>query len=223
MIRAVLCDIEGTTTSIAFAHEVLFPVSYEKMESFLKEHWNNPAISRELDALRAQITKENVTADDVITLLRSWIRSDKKETNLKSIQGKIWKESFESGTIRGHVYPDVPVCFKKWKAEGMKIAIFSSGSVEAQQLIFRYSDAGDLSPYIDAYFDTTTGPKKEAASYRAIAEKLQASAEEILFLSDVEAELDAAREAGMKTTLLIRDGKELQSSHPVANNFNQVL
>src|ERR1051325_4818417 len=106
MIRAVLCDIEGTTTSIAFAHEVLFPVSYEKMQSFITTHWNDPAISAELIALRAQITKETgnqrPSPDDVIALLRSWIRSDKKETNLKSIQGKIWKESFESGAIRGH-------------------------------------------------------------------------------------------------------------------------
>jgi len=219
MIRAVLCDIEGTTTSIAFAHEVLFPVSYEKMESFIKTHWNDPAISNELNVLRAQINKESVTADDVIALLRSWIRFDKKETNLKSIQGKIWKESFETGGIRGHVYPDVPVCFRKWKAEGLKIAIFSSGSVEAQQLIFRYSETGDLSSYIDAYFDTTTGPKREATSYRAIAEKLHTTADQILFLSDVEAELDAAREAGMKTTLLVREGNLVESSHSIAEKL----
>lgn len=211
-IAAVLCDIEGTITSLSFVQDVLFPLSHRCMQEFIEANWDG----EDVDALRNEIYP--LTKENVIQALRSWIESDLKHTILKSIQGKIWRQAFESGQIRGHVYPDVPAHFRKWKAAGIKIAIFSSGSVQAQDLLFRYSEAGDLTPYIDAYFDTTTGPKKETSSYERIAQLLGLEPTQILFLSDVVAELDAARDAGMQTTQLIRDGGA-SGIHPAALTF----
>ena len=230
-LKAILCDIEGTTTSVEFAQKVLFPISYERMESFIHENCGIDLVRNEIEEVKTRIataegkSPDQVTPAEVIATLRSWIEQDKKEGLLKSIQGKIWKESFESGKIKGHVYPDVPECFRQWKQLGLIISIFSSGSIEAQELIFKYSEAGDLTPYLHSYFDTTTGPKKEAASYHTIAVKLSLKTEEILFLSDVTAELDAAQSAGMQTTLLVREGQTPPSNnqHRVATSFHNVI
>jgi enolase-phosphatase E1 len=217
MIRAVLCDIEGTTTSLSFVHDVLFPLSSEKMHSFIDDNWTSPDFQPILDQLKTQIPDGDPSASAIAGLLQTWIDADKKEGTLKQIQGRIWKDAFESGKIRAHIYPDVPEKWTEWKGQGLKIYIFSSGSVEAQQLLFRYSEAGDLTRYIDGYFDTTTGPKKESASYIKIANMVKIDPTEILFLSDVLAELDAAREAGMKTVQLVRD-----SVHPIATTFHNI-
>ena len=211
-VSAVLCDIEGTTTSLSFVHDVLFPLSSDEMGKFVETNWN----TAEIQTLRSKIspfTPENVTAT-----LRNWIQSDFKFTELKAIQGKIWKQAYETGAIRSHVYPGVSHSFRAWKGAGKKIAIFSSGSVQAQKLLFRYSEAGDLTLFIDEYFDTTTGPKKDPASYRVIANKLGLDPAEVLFLSDTVAELDAARESRMQTTQLIRDDAA-STTHPVAHSF----
>ena len=212
---AVLCDIEGTTTSISFVHEVLFPLSHRHMQEFVEADWDGDDIA----ALAREISPFN--KENVVHTLRLWIESDRKHTVLKSIQGKIWRRAFESGQIHGHVYPDVPPNFRKWKASGMRIAIFSSGSAQAQQLLFRYSDAGDLSTYIDAYFDTNTGPKNDVSSYEQIARSLDLRPTEILFLSDTVAELDAARASGMQTIQLLRDGGTA-GSHPTALTFDNI-
>src|SRR5262249_32208933 len=153
----------GTTTSLSFVHDVLFPLSHDEMGRFVQTNWN----TLEIQALRSQFSP--FTIENVATTLRKWIDSDLKITELKAIQGEIWKQAYESGQVRSHVYPDVPQYFQTWKKSGMKIAIFSSGSVQAQKLLFRYSEAGDLTVFIDAYFDTTTGPKKDPASYQTIA------------------------------------------------------
>jgi len=214
MIRAIVCDIEGTTTSLSFVHQVLFPISLQKMEQFVRDNWGSSLIR----ALNKS------TPEEASTLLKSWIEADKKDTILKSIQGNIWKQSFQSGEIRGHVYQDVAPCFQKWKDSGIRICIFSSGSVEAQDLIFRSSEAGDLTPFIDRYFDTTTGPKRDAASYTKIAIELGLRASQILFLSDVTEELDAARMAGMQTIQILREGilPGLQSTHRTATSFQEI-
>ena len=219
-MKAVLCDIEGTTTSISFAHQVLFPISYERIESFVRNH--RDPIPEEIQSVKNATSVSSI--EEVIVVLKRWIEEDRKEGALKSIQGKIWKEAFEAGQIKGHVYPDVPIHFKKWHGLGIRIGIFSSGSVEAQKLIFRFSEAGDLTPYIDDYFDTKTGPKKESHSYQRIAEKLQLPASTILFLSDVTAELDAAAQAGMRTTLLLREGTAppAANQHPTALTFDEI-
>ncbi len=209
-IKAVLCDIEGTTTSLSFVHDVLFPLSRKEMDRFVHENWNDP----ELGQLFAQTQKQS--PDEVIQLLKSWINADKKEGILKQIQGKIWKRAFESGQIRAHVYPDVSKKWNEWKDHGIKVYIFSSGSIEAQQLLFRFSEMGDLTGFIDGYFDTATGPKKDPESYRMIARVVQLPPKEMLFLSDVPAELDAARDAGLQTVLIVRSG------HDVAKSFEDI-
>ena len=218
MVRAIVCDIEGTTTSLSFVHQVLFPISLQQMDRFIHDNWESNLIREELLAL------DKPSPEEASALLKSWIQTDKKAPVLKSIQGKIWKQSFESGEIRGHVYPDVPVCFKKWKDAGIRTCIFSSGSIEAQTLIFRYSQAGDLTIYIDSYFDTTTGPKRDRASYRKIASAVDLSPREIPFLSDVTQELDAARMAGMQTMHVLREGavQETQTPHSTATSLEEV-
>ena len=132
---------------------------------------------------------------------------DRKSTALKSLQGKIWKTGFEAGELKGTLFPEVIAAFERWSKHG-KVAIYSSGSVEAQQLLFRYSTYGDLTPLIAGYFDTTTGPKSESASYSAIAQKLQVAPSEAIFLSDVVREVDAARAAGFATRLVLREGNQ---------------
>ena len=217
----ILCDIEGTTTSLSFVHVVLFPNSFEKMEGFVRKQWSTGIIQDEIESLR----KANPAADldEIISMLRHWILEDRKDPALKSIQGKIWKEEYESGTIRGHVYPDVPANFQKWTAENIKVCIYSSGSVEAQKLLFQYSEAGDLTPYISEYFDTRVGTKRSSASYSNIAKDLGIDPAEILFLSDVEEELNAAREAEMQTTQVLRENViENKSGHPVVNTFDEI-
>lgn len=214
MIHAIVCDIEGTTTSLSFVHQVLFPISHRKMDQFVRDNWQNSLVQG----------FNKPTPEETTALLRSWIEADKKDTILKSIQGNIWKQSFESGEIRGHLYPDVPVCFRKWKNSNIRIGIFSSGSIEAQKLIFRYSEAGDLSPFIDHYFDTTTGSKRDPASYGKIAMELNLPALEILFLSDSVEELDAARTTGMRTIQILREGSAQtpQSTHPTATSLDAI-
>jgi enolase-phosphatase E1 len=217
-VQAVLCDIEGTTSSLSFVHDVLFPLSYDQMEDFIKENWNSDLIRQELQQIKSE------DPDEVIKTLRSWINEDRKEGALKSIQGKIWKNAFESGKIRGHVYQDVLPNFRKWRDSNVKICIFSSGSIEAQKLLFRHSEAGDLSQFISSYFDTTTGPKREATSYKKIASELSLPATSILFLSDIQSELDAARNAGMLTTQLLREPATPKnfSGHPIVNSFDEI-
>ena len=215
-MKAVLCDIEGTTTSLSFVHEVLFPLSRKEMDAFIRNNWRDP----EIQPILAQLNEPS--PEEVVRLLKSWIDEDKKDGRLKQIQGKIWKSAFETGKIRSHVYPDVPENWNKWKRNRIRIYIFSSGSVEAQKLLFRHSEAGDLTRWIDGYFDTTMGPKKEAEAYRKIAAVTQLPPEQILFLSDVEAELDAARTAGMQTIQLVRENTKPGNQHPAVRTFSEI-
>jgi enolase-phosphatase E1 len=191
------------------------------MENFIKQNWNSELIRAEIRQIESKTG--NADPDEIIQTLKAWIKEDRKEGPLKSIQGKIWKDGFESGKILSQVYQDVPRNFQKWRDSGIKICIFSSGSIEAQKLFFRYSEAGDLSEFICAYFDTATGPKKESASYLKIASELSLPPENILFLSDVQAELDAARSAGMQTIQLLREGVTPNSSrHPIITSFEEI-
>jgi enolase-phosphatase E1 len=217
MTRAVLCDIEGTTTSLSFAQDVLFPLSRKEMDFFVRKNWTDP----ELQPVFAQLKKQ--TPEEAIQLLQNWIDEDRKEWTLKQIQGKIWRSAFESGEIRSHIYPDVPKNWEKWKRRGIRIYIYSSGSVEAQKLLFRYSESGDLTNWIDGYFDTEMGAKKETKSYSNIAVVTQLPPEQFLFLSDVETELDAARVAGLRTTHVIRDEKtQPGGNHVAVKSFDEL-
>ncbi|MBS0456296.1 MAG: acireductone synthase [Proteobacteria bacterium] len=200
---AILTDIEGTTSSIAFVHEVLFPYALRELPAFVRAHGHDPEVRRWLDAAALDIG--GVVADECIAeILQGWIREDRKHTALKALQGLLWSEGYARGDFRGHVYPDAVAALHRWHADGIALHVYSSGSVGAQKLLFGHSEAGDLTPLFSGYFDTTVGGKREAASYRRIAAELQLPPGEILFLSDVVEELDAAQAAGMRTCLLDR-------------------
>lgn len=180
------------------------------MDAFLQEHKSDKDVLAQLRELGRKLDGENGSGQDLLTrltpVLKDYILKDVKDTTLKWLQGKIWKEAFEGGVVKGHVYPDVPGVLRGWHASGLKLFIYSSGSVEAQQLLFRYSEAGDLTSFFSGYFDTTTGGKRESNSYVAIAAHTGILPGELLFLSDVVEELNAAESAGMRTCLLLREG-----------------
>lgn len=222
MVQAVVTDIEGTTSSISFVKEVLFPYAAAHMADFLREHWDEPAVQEQIRAMASDTGEKVTTADDADRILQQWIREDRKVTPLKALQGMIWKAGYQSGAYTAHVYPDTAPALRRWHAAGLPLYVYSSGSIAAQKLFFGYSDAGDLTPLFSGYFDTTTGMKQEVDSYRKIALAIGVPASEILFLSDIEGELDAAREAGFQTILLDRDGKAPASSHKCVKSFADI-
>jgi len=198
MPRAILTDIEGTTSSIAFVAETLFPYARERLPAFVAAHPDEAApILAEVAAMEP--------GDPVATLTR-WIDEDRKATPLKTLQGMIWADGYRERAFTGHIYPDAAAALRRWHEAGIALYVFSSGSVAAQKLLFGHSDAGDLTPLFSGYFDTTTGPKREAASYQAIANAVGLAADEILFLSDTPQEIAAARDAGLSALLIDRNG-----------------
>lgn len=222
MVKAILVDIEGTTTSIDFVHKTLFPYARERLRKFLKAHASEPAVRKELAEV-SRLEGRELTVDEAAAVLEKWIDEDRKATPLKQLQGMIWRKGYESGELKGHVYADTPDYLRRWHAKGIRLYVYSSGSVEAQKLIFGHTEHGDLTPLFSGYFDTRVGGKREAQSYRAIVRETGLSAGEMLFLSDVGEELDAARAAGLKTGQLLRDDKARPSiTHPQARNFSEV-
>jgi enolase-phosphatase E1 len=205
MIRAVLTDIEGTTSSIRFVHQVLFPYARAHLREFVLGHAAEPAVQAQLDAVRRECGAA-LEIEAIVQQLIDWIDADRKITPLKALQGMIWETGYRKGDFTGHVYADAAAQLRAWHAAGLKLYIFSSGSVQAQQLLFGHSDAGDLTPLFSGYFDTRIGNKQDPAAYRAIAADTGIAAAETLFLSDIRAELDAAQSAGMHTTMLLREG-----------------
>lgn len=204
MTKFILMDVEGTTTSIRFVHDTLFPYAYAKIESFVTD---NPNIVSEL----ASPTET----------LRQWIKEDKKEPLLKKVQGLIWESGYKSGELKGHLYDDVPAAFKRWIEQGKKLGIYSSGSVLAQKLLYKYSVFGDMDQLISANFDTGVGHKREKSSYENIVKQLKLASDEVLFLSDIEEELDAAFAAGLKVKLLNRDDDRV-SKFDTAKDFTNI-
>jgi enolase-phosphatase E1 len=228
-LRAILLDIEGTTTPIAFVHDVLFSYAREHVREFLSANLaaEDVALLREEHAVDV-IEGRNppLLKNDSITEYVEWlIALDRKSTGLKSLQGKIWRQGYEEGSLKSQVFADVPSAFARWRERGLRISIFSSGSVLAQQLLFAHTEVGDLTPFIDSYFDTNVGKKGESGSYQRIAEAMNLETREILFISDVVAELDAAHQAGMKTILAIRPGNGPQphvEQFPSIRNFDEL-
>lgn len=230
MIKAILLDIEGTTTPIDFVHNTLFPYARRRISKFVETHFS------ELQTEVIQLVEESghdatytIPVDptepgSVSAYLEHLIDTDRKSTPLKSIQGMIWKEGYESGELKSIVFDDVPRAFEQWTNGGIKIAIFSSGSVLAQQLLFRFTDHGDLTAFISDFFDTNVGPKREGKSYRKIAGELSLEPSEVLFVSDILEEMDAARMAGMSTALTIRPGNSASknSGHKVIRTFEEL-
>ncbi len=219
--KAIITDIEGTTTRISFVTEVLFPYASQQMPDFLQQYQHQPEVHAELEAIRHHIGQPCATTEAIAALLQQWIAEDKKITPLKSLQGMIWKHGYQSGDFHGHLYSDAAEQLRKWHQQGVKLYIYSSGSAEAQQLLFKYSDFGDLTPLLSGYFDTRTGAKREMSSYAAILQHLQLPPRQVLFLSDVSAELDAARLAGIDTVQIIREQQQA-TDHPAARDFYQV-
>ncbi len=218
MIKAILTDIEGTTSSIAFVHETLFPFARTKMKEFVERHEARADVAIQLKAARdeAGIGPD----DDVVAVLLEWMHQDKKVTPLKALQGLIWEDGYRSGSLKGHMYEDAVEGLRKWFEQDLKLYVYSSGSIYAQKLLFGYSEAGDLTPLFSDYFDTTSGHKREQASYEVIARAVGLAPDSILFLSDVAEELDAASAAGYATIQLVRDGNVIESeSHTKVSSF----
>jgi enolase-phosphatase E1 len=234
-IGAVLLDIEGTTTPIEFVHQTLFGYARARVSEFLERRWSDPAVRADVARLQAEHGAEAPAQpaqppwrDDTagVTAYVHWLMDrDRKSTGLKSLQGKIWEEGYRSGELESEVYPDVLPALERWRGEGIDVAIFSSGSVQAQRSLFSHTKAGDLTRFIRAYFDTTTGPKTAPESYARIAASLERSPTEVLFLSDIAAELDAARVAGMRTGLCVRNSESAANSgaHAIIHAFDQAI
>ena len=218
---AVLLDIEGTTTAISFVSDVLFPYAAQAIPEFLAKRGDDAAVRAAADAILADATAEEralARHAAVIAVVKRQMAGDVKATGLKALQGLVWQYGYEAGTIKGHVYADVPTCFAAWKQARRPVAIYSSGSVLAQRLIFGYSTAGDLTANIVGYYDTTSGPKREAASYTAIAKAWGRAPASITFGTDQPAEADAARAAGMHAMIIMRPGNAplpANLAHPV--------
>jgi enolase-phosphatase E1 len=222
-VDAVVLDIEGTTTPIAFVHDTLFGFARARLTAFLAAPPRDAVAA--LDLLRAEHAAEQDPARPA-DAGEAWIRwlmdRDRKSTGLKQLQGLIWREGYEAGELRSEIYDDVPPALERWHREGITIAIYSSGSIEAQRLVFAHSNHGDLTRWIDRYFDTTTGPKRETGSYRKIAGALGVPAERVVFVSDVAEELAACRDAGMHGVLSVRPGNAAARWTPAITRFDQL-
>jgi len=212
--RLVLTDIEGTTTAIAFVHRTLFPFAAAALDEFLSLHSGVPEV--------AAILRE--VPPPAGETLRRWMAEDVKATPLKALQGIIWRQGYADGRLRGHLWPDVAPALRAWHKAGLGLAVYSSGSEEAQRLLFGFSEAGDLAPLFRGFFDTRIGGKREAGSYARIADTLALQPAEMLFLSDVAEELDAAAQAGLQSCQLVRpeDGTVACRRHPTARDFHEV-
>lgn len=225
VIRAIVTDIEGTTSSISFVKDVLFPYARKRLPAFVETHGDRPEVRHWLHEAAKEADIIEAPRQEIVELLLRWIDEDRKSTALKALEGMIWKEGYEAGDYRAHVYPEVAARLQAWRGEGLRLYVYSSGSVPAQQLFFRYSEAGDLTPMFAGYFDTEIGPKREQASYERIAEAIGERPEHLLFLSDVAEELDAARAAGFRTGWLVRPPQAIpaQPRHPAFADFGAVV
>jgi enolase-phosphatase E1 len=237
-IKLYLLDVEGTTSPISLVYEQLFPYARKHLSQFLRDNLDEPEVRADLALLAEEYETETdpeapeleaefaspVNIEEAVVYLNWLMDRDRKSTALKSIQGRIWKSGFLAGELTGTMFPDVPAALRRWNLTA-KVAIYSSGSVEAQQLLFRYSSSGDLTPLISAYFDTRVGPKTSPGSYRAIASTMEIAPEELLFVSDVLRELDPAREAGCLTRLSVREGNAATADpqkHEAITSFSQI-
>jgi enolase-phosphatase E1 len=232
-VKLILTDIEGTTSSISFVKDVLFPYAADHLPAFVKENINDEKVQTALQQTAELAGKdgENISADNtdaLIAKLLQWISEDRKATPLKALQGLIWKTGYENGDYQAHMYPDATEYLKKWHDNGLPLYVYSSGSVKAQELFFGYSQDGNLLPLFKGHFDTLVGGKRETQSYLNILAELQKThaglnAADVLFLSDIKEELDAAKEAGMQTVWLVReDDIPADSAHKAVKSFTEI-
>jgi enolase-phosphatase E1 len=239
-IRAILLDIEGTTTPIEFVHDVLFPYAARRLDSFLRRHIHNAKVQSSLAAMKEQrrMDSENGLGpppwlDDsgeaeIISLqmFGQWAMArDAKYPALKSLQGKIWEEGYVRGELRGQVYPDVPHALERWRRQGKRLCIYSSGSILAQRLLFQNTEYGDLTRWLDGFFDARIGIKTNEESYRKIASQISCETHQVLFISDASGEIKASQSAGMHTALSVRTGqKDLPTTEGMAiRSFDEIF
>jgi enolase-phosphatase E1 len=220
MIRAIVTDIEGTTSSLSFVKEVLFPYARAHIADYIREHEEEPEVREQLEEVSKIANKPDWSVEEIIAQLIQWMDEDQKITPLKAIQGLVWEEGYREGDYQGHIYQDAVAQLRTWHERGIGLYIYSSGSVYAQKLLFSHTQYGDLTPLFQGYFDMRIGPKIDGVSYQRIAESLALPPEQILFLSDIKKELDAARQAGWQTRWLVRDGQiDSEASHEQVKNF----
>lgn len=229
MIRAILTDIEGTTSSIAFVRDALFPYAAQHLPMFVRAQANNPAVREQLQRVAQEAGLAENDFPAIVDTLQLWIAQDRKATSLKALQGMLWEYGYRQGDYRAHVYPDAFSQLQQWHAQALPLYVYSSGSIQAQKLFFRYSEFGDMTSLFTDYFDTTTGPKQSTESYRAIVERIGLPAADILFLSDIAGELDAARAAGLHTCWLVRpEDSDVEATavaasvHPAVRSFAEI-
>ena len=220
-IKAILTDIEGTTSAVSFVFDVLFPYAAKHLPDFVRQNAGRNDVAEQLASVRRDSNAPDADVERVIEILLGWIAEDRKATPLKALQGMVWEQGYQAGQLKGHVYPDAVEALKHWHQQGYQLFVYSSGSIQAQRLIFGCSQAGDLTPLFSGYFDTTSGPKREAQSYTNITQAIGLEASQILFLSDIVEELDAARRAGMATCGLAREGGEL-AGHVTVDSFARI-
>ncbi len=234
--RAILLDVEGTTSSIAYVTETLFPYARGELRAFLNERWDSAEVVRARDLIAQDAGAANFAQwcagrsvaaeiDLVCAEVNRLMDGDIKATGLKELQGLIWREGYRAGLLQSHVFPDVPPALAAWTKLGMDVRIFSSGSIAAQRVFFAHTGFGDLTPFFRGHYDTTVGPKRVATSYLKIAADMQLPTAEILFVSDITLELDAARAAGMATALAVRPGNatpSVEHGHAVIGEFSEI-
>jgi enolase-phosphatase E1 len=237
--RGILLDIEGTTSSVRFVYDVMFPFVRRELNSFLQSQWQSPEVVAACDQIARDagfaslaawtqapssvgVAPRELVQREVVRLMDG----DVKATGLKQLQGLIWDLGYRSGELQSHVYDDVPPALTRWNDEGLDVRIYSSGSVQAQKLFFGHTIAGNLLPQLRGHYDTTSGGKKEEASYVKIAGEFDLPAQDILFASDFVAELNAARAAGMQTVLAVRPGSPevvAGHGHPAISSFDEIV
>lgn len=223
MIKAIVTDIEGTTSSLSFVKDTLFPYARTHMAQYVKDHKKDPEV-HDLLADANKLIGKKLPTEQLVGQFIEWLDEDKKVTPLKTLQGLIWADGYSQGAFKGHIYHDVVEKLKVWKILGLGLYIYSSGSVFAQKLLFSNTEYGDLTPFISGYFDTLIGGKKESESYQKIAEQIGWPPSRLLFLSDIKEELDAAKAIGYKTLCIFRDGQLTQNAeHRQITSFEQIL
>ena len=222
MIKAIVTDIEGTTSSLSFVKDVLFPYARAHLADYVRQHQQDEVVKTLLNDVSASVGAD-LDVEQSIAQLLAWIDADQKITPLKSLQGLIWDAGYRQGDFKGHVYTDAVIGLQQWHQQGLALYVYSSGSVQAQKLLFGFSEAGDLTPLFSGYFDTHIGGKRETTSYEQIAQEIALEPRNILFLSDIVEELDAARNAGFDTRWLIRDSAiPVEPAHHAVASFDAI-
>ena len=224
-MRVVITDIEGTTTSLSLVRDVLFPYARKHLVDFLRRHREDAEVKAILDDIRVREKDASLGEESIVARLYAWMDEDRKIAPLKALQGLIWHEGYSAGELHGHLYEDARDRLREWHSEGLRLYVYSSGSVAAQKLLFGHTPFGDMTSLFSGFFDTTVGGKLDPRSYEAIVRAIDCPPEEIVFLSDHRGELDAARAAGLATVWVERDGRDgkvVDSPHPRVSSFADI-